>query len=669
MDCLNTLWCGDEIHEADSFASMSLEAGYGICGAATSREHGIDDDNDGILHALGHLVIVLDRLMSSLVPVQANMTDMRGGHELLDAIDHADTRTEYGYDGEEIFLENRERCFTYWRGDLCSRDLEIAGYFVAHEQGYFIEKHPEVFRIRILITHTSQFVRNKRMFYNVHFAHVSTFHRESSLLCIIIAQSRFVFSDAHKRGGVIMSSDEKSEQTEEKLEKKTAFVSTMGAEDAPDAVYDARQLGVPKMIVFGFQHMFAMFGATILVPVLTGLSVSATLLFAGLGTLLFHFLSQRKVPAFLGSSFAFIAGYAAIAPNGETELLPYACLGVACAGLLYLVLSALFRIFGAQRVMRYFPPVVTGPIVISIGLILASSAIANCETNWIVALVAIVTIFVCNLWGRGMIKIVPILLGVIVSYIVAACLGQVDFSSVADAAWIGLPVLWDNTVFSLAGPNFDAGLATTAIITIMPIALATMIEHIGDISAISFTCNRNYISDPGLHRTLLGDGLATILASLFGAPANTTYGENTGVLALTRVFDPRVVRIAALFAILFSFCPKFSAVIGAMPASVIGGVSLVLYGMISAVGIRNLVENRVNFVNMRNVLITALILVLSIGIAYSDPGAIVISIGEVTISLSGLAVGSLVGIILNIVLPGKTGYGEVAPDDLEQASL
>lgn len=462
-----------------------------------------------------------------------------------------------------------------------------------------------------------------------------------------------------------MSSDDNSEQTDEKIETPNDFVSTMGAEDAPDAVYDARQLGVPKMIVFGFQHMFAMFGATILVPVLTGLSVSATLLFAGLGTLLFHFLSQRKVPAFLGSSFAFIAGYAAIAPNGEAELLPYACLGVACAGLLYLALSALFRIFGAQRVMRYFPPVVTGPIVISIGLILASSAIANCETNWIVALVAIVTIFICNLWGRGMIKIVPILLGVVVSYIVAACLGQVDFSSVVDAAWIGLPVLWDNTVFSLAGPNFDAGLATTAIITIMPIALATMIEHIGDISAISFTCNRNYIADPGLHRTLLGDGLATILASLFGAPANTTYGENTGVLALTRVFDPRVVRIAALFAILFSFCPKFSAVIGAMPASVIGGVSLVLYGMISAVGIRNLVENRVNFVNMRNVLITALILVLSIGIAYSEVGAIVIPIGDITISLSGLAVGSLVGIILNIILPGKTGYGEVAPDDVE----
>ncbi len=407
------------------------------------------------------------------------------------------------------------------------------------------------------------------------------------------------------------------------------------------------------MVLFGFQHMFAMFGATILVPVLTGLSVQATLLFAGLGTLLFHLLSKGKVPAFLGSSFAFIAGYAAIAPNGEPELLPYACLGVACAGLLYLVLSALFRIFGANRVMRYFPPVVTGPIVIAIGLILSSSAIENCSTNWIIALIAIVTIIVCNVWGRGMIKVIPILMGVIVSYVCAIVMGEVDFSGVASADWIGLPVLMENTVFGLANPGFDSGLAITAIITIMPLAFATMIEHIGDISAISSTCNRNYIAEPGLHRTLLGDGLATILASLFGAPANTTYGENTGVLALTRVFDPRVVRLAACFAIVFSFCPKFAAVIGAMPASVIGGVSLILYGMISAVGVRNLIENRVDFLKSRNIIIAALILVLSIGIAYSTAGAIIIPAGNITISLSGLAIGSLVGIILNVILPYK----------------
>ena len=338
---------------------------------------------------------------------------------------------------------------------------------------------------------------------------------------------------------------------------ETKSVPTMGVEDSPDAIYDARTLGAPKMAVFGLQHMFAMFGATILVPTLTGLSVSATLLFAGLGTLLFHFASKGKVPAFLGSSFAFIAGYAAIAPNGEADLLPYACLGVACAGLLYLVLAALFRVFGPTRVMRFFPPVVTGPIVISIGLILASSAIENASTNWLVALVAVVIIVAANIWGKGMVKIVPILLGVVGSYAVAAAVGEVDFSGVAEAAWIGLPVAWNDTALSVFGPNFDAGLAITAVITIVPLAFATMIEHIGNVSAISSTCNRNYISEPGLHRTLLGDGLATILA--------------------------------ALFAIVLSFCPKFAAVIAAMPSCVIGGVSLVLYGMISAVGIRNLV--------------------------------------------------------------------------------
>ncbi|WP_305296800.1 uracil-xanthine permease family protein [Parvibacter caecicola] len=438
--------------------------------------------------------------------------------------------------------------------------------------------------------------------------------------------------------------------------KETKPVPTMGAKDAPDAVYDARTQGTPKMALFGLQHMFAMFGATILVPTLTGLSVSATLLFAGLGTFLFHLLSKGKVPAFLGSSFAFIAGYAAIAPNGEAELLPYACLGVACSGLLYLLLSLCFKVFGPKRVMRFFPPVVTGPIVICIGLILASSAIANCQTNWLVAIVAIAIIVICNIWGRGMIRIIPILLGVIGAYVVAALVGEVDWQPVADAAWVGLPVLWDNTVFSIFGAQFDAGLAITAIITIMPLAFATIIEHIGDMSAISSTCNRNYIAEPGLHRTLLGDGLATMLASLFGAPANTTYGENTGVLALTRVFDPRVVRLAALFAIVFSFCPKFAAVISCMPACVIGGVSLVLYGMISAVGIRNLVENHVDFMRSRNVLVAAIILVLSLGIAYSADGAITFMVGAVTISLSGLAMGSLVGILLNMALPNEEPY-------------
>ena len=420
------------------------------------------------------------------------------------------------------------------------------------------------------------------------------------------------------------------------------------------AVFDARALGRPKMTILGLQHLFAMFGATVLVPVITGLSVSATLLFAGLGTLLFHFLTKWKVPAFLGSSFAFLGGYAAVVQMGAeqglslAESLPYACLGVVCAGLTYFVLAALFAAFGPRKVMRFFPPVVTGPIIIAIGLTLSGSAISSCSTNWWIALLAIAIIIVCSIWGRGMARIVPILLGVLGSYIVAACFGLCDFGAVREASWLGVPFKMQETVFAVF-KSPDWGLVVAAIIAILPISLATMVEHIGDMCAISSTTGENYLADPGLHRTLMGDGFATILASLFGAPANTTYGENTGVLNLTRVFDPRVIRIAAVFAILLSFCPKFAALISAMPASTIGGVSLVLYGMISAVGVRNLVENKVDLTASRNVIIAALILVLAIGIKYGAGDSV--SIGFT--SLSGLAVAALAGIILNALLPGN----------------
>ena len=423
-----------------------------------------------------------------------------------------------------------------------------------------------------------------------------------------------------------------------------------------DGIYNVKELGAGKTIVLGLQHMFAMFGATVLVPLLTGLDVSTTLLFAGLGTLLFHLLTKMKVPAFLGSSFAFLGGYAAITrlPDGtlEPEKIPYACFGVACAGLVYLLLAGLIKLFSAKKVMKFFPPIVTGPIIIAIGLTLSKSAIDNCAANWWVALAAILVVIICNIWGKGMIKIVPILIGVVVSYIVGVCMGEVDFSAVAAAPWIGIPIHKEMTVLALFD-NFDPSLLITSIITIVPIALATIVEHVGDISAISSTTGRNYIKDPGLHRTLLGDGLATTLASLFGAPANTTYGENTGVLNLSKVYDPFVVRLAAIFAILFSFCPKFSAVIQTMPTATVGGISLILYGMISAVGVRNIVETQVDFTKSRNVIIAALILVLSIGVNYSTAGAIAFSIGKVTISLSGLAIGALAGIILNAILPGK----------------
>lgn len=422
-----------------------------------------------------------------------------------------------------------------------------------------------------------------------------------------------------------------------------------------------RNLGKGKMLLLGFQHVFAMFGATVLVPTLTGLNVSDTLLFAGLGTLLFHLLTKGKIPAFLGSSFAFLGGYAAVqtlvgnanaAAGASVSWIPYAGIGVAAAGLLYVLLAALFKAFGPAKVMRYFPPVVTGPIIICIGITLSASAVNNASANWWIAIVAVAVVVAANIWGKGMIKIIPILLGVVVSYVVAALAGQVDFTEVNEAAWLGLPIHWTDTAFSILG-NADGSLLISSIIIMMPIALATIIEHIGDICAISSTVGQNFIQEPGLHRSLLGDGLATTMAALFGAPANTTYGENTGVLALTRVYDPKVVRLAACIAVLLSFSPKFAALVHVMPTATIGGVSLILYGMISAVGVRNVVENQVDFTKSRNVIIAALIMSLSLGISFSAAGAISFAAGGVTISLSGLAVAALVGIVLNAVLPGN----------------
>ena len=417
-------------------------------------------------------------------------------------------------------------------------------------------------------------------------------------------------------------------------------------EKVNEGIFDARQLGVPKMIILGVQHTFAMFGATVLVPLLTGLNVSTTLLCAGLGTLLFHLISKGKVPAFLGSSFAFLGGFAIVAPMAadgtpNTEMLPYACGGVVFAGLVYLVMSLLITVFGIGKIMRFFPPVVTGPIIIAIGLILAPSAITNCATNWLLAFVALATVVVCNIWGKGMIKILPILLGVLVSYAVALATRSVNFEPIADAAWFGIPI------HTAALAKFDI----SAILTIMPIALATMMEHIGDIAAISATTGKNYIREPGLNKTLLGDGLATSMAGLLGGPANTTYGENTGVLALTKIYDPRVMRIAALFAILMSFSPKFDAVINTVPTAIIGGVSFILYGMISAIGVRNVVENQVDFTNSRNLIIAAVILVSALG--FNSLGGLTFQVAGVSITLSGLAIAAIMGILLNAILPGN----------------
>ncbi len=430
-----------------------------------------------------------------------------------------------------------------------------------------------------------------------------------------------------------------------------------------DAIYDARKLGTPKMLLLGLQHMFAMFGATILVPILVnnyfqgeGLSIQVTLFFAGVGTLFFHVCSKLKVPAFLGSSFAFLGGFSTVA-NLDTgifanmtygEKLPYACGGIVVAGVLYLVLALIIKLVGVKRVMRFLPPIVTGPIIICIGLSLAPSAVTNASSNWFLAFVALAVIVIFNIWGKGMWKIIPILLGVVISYVVAVIMNAagftnadgsaiLDFSSVASSSLIGLPP------FQLC--KFDI----TAILVMAPIALATMMEHIGDISAISATVGENFIEDPGLHRTLIGDGLATALAALFGGPANTTYGENTGVLELSHVYDPRVIRFAAVYAIILSFIPKMAAVIGSLPTAIIGGVSFILYGMISAIGVRNIVENKVDFTKSRNLIIAAVILVCGLGFS----NGVTFTVFGTPITLTSLAIAALAGIILNAILPGN----------------
>lgn len=421
-----------------------------------------------------------------------------------------------------------------------------------------------------------------------------------------------------------------------------------------DAIYDARVLGKKKMFLLGWQHVFAMFGATVIVPIITGLSVSATLLLAGIGTLLFHLITGGKVPAFLGSSFAFIGGYASITQAGASmglsaeQALPYACVGVFSAGMVYIIFATFFAVYGVKKVMRFFPPIVTGPIIISIGLILSGTAISSCNINWPTALVAIIIIITTSIWGKGMIRIIPILLGVTGSYIFATFMGEVDFTAFRNAAWIGFPVKYEDTVFSLMDePNWN--LLFTSIVVMVPVSIATIIEHIGDMCAISSTVAENFLEKPGLHRTLIGDGIATSFAAIFGGPANTTYGENTGVLNLTQIFDARVVRIAACIAICFSFSPKFASLINTIPTATIGGVSLILYGMISAVGLRNMVENKVNFSSTRNVIIAAVVLVLAIGVKYGANDSINFGVT----SLSGLGIAAVTGILLNFILPGR----------------
>ena len=441
-----------------------------------------------------------------------------------------------------------------------------------------------------------------------------------------------------------------------------------------EPIRDARKLGTPKMLVLGLQHMFAMFGATNLVPILVQqyglpLDIQTTLFFAGIGTLFFHVCTKFRVPAFLGSSFAFLGGFSTMAnlntgiyaDMSPQDKLAYTCGGIVVAGLLYLALALVIRLVGVKKVMRFLPPVVTGPIIVCIGLTLAPSAVSNASTCWPLALIALATIIIFNIWGKGMFKIIPILMGVVVSYIAAlimnACgvtvlnaageaIPLIDFTAVREASILGLPP------FQMA--KFDL----TAILVMAPIALATMMEHIGDMSAISATVGQNFIQEPGLHRTLVGDGIATSLAGMFGGPANTTYGENTGVLVLSKVHDPRVIRLAAVYAIVLSFIPKMADIIGSMPSAIVGGVSFILYGMISAIGVRNIVENNVDLTKSRNLIIAAVILVCGLGFS----SGITFTVAGTSITLTGLAIAALAGILLNAILPGNDYEFGVNPE-------
>ena len=448
-----------------------------------------------------------------------------------------------------------------------------------------------------------------------------------------------------------------------------------------EPIRDARLLGTGSMLLMGLQHMVAMFGATVLVPILVGgffkdatgepisqgMTVAVTLFCAGFGTLVFHVCAKMKVPAFLGSSFAFLGGFYTVANlnagiyagMGANEKAAYACGGVVIAGLAYFVLAGIIKLVGMKKVMRFLPPVVTGPIIICIGLSLAGSAIGNASTNWLLAIIALATIVIFNVWGKGLFRIIPILMGIAVSYVVALIMHMAgmtnpdgsaifNFAAIGESSWVGLPA------FQIC--KFDI----TAILVMAPIAIASMMEHIGDMSAISATTSTNFLADPGLHRTLMGDGLATALAGFVGGPSNTTYGENTGVLELSRVFDPKVVRLAAIYAIILSFIPKFSAIISTMPTAIIGGISFMLYGMISAIGVRNIVENRVDLTKSRNLIIAGVIFVCGLGFS----SGLTFKIGSTSVTLTALAIAAIAGIALNAILPGNDyEFGKNAAGD------
>ena len=388
-----------------------------------------------------------------------------------------------------------------------------------------------------------------------------------------------------------------------------------------------KTLGPVQKTIVGVQFLFVAFGATVLVPLLVGMDPSVALFTAGVGTLIFHLVTKGKVPIFLGSSFAFIAP---IIKATELYGLPGTLSGLIAVGAVYGIMSALVRFRGVSFISRLFPPVVVGPVIMLIGLSLANTGVNMAKENWLLAIISLLTTIVVSLFGKGLLRLIPIFSGIVVGYIAATIMGLVDFQPVADASWLALP--------AFVRPEFS----WEAIIFMIPVAIAPVIEHIGDVYAINEVAGKDFVKDPGLHRTMLGDGLACMVSAFIGGPPVTTYSEVTGAISLTKIADPAVIRIAAITGILFSVLGKVSAILKTIPSAVLGGIMLLLFGTIASVGINSLIKNKIDMGDTRNLVIASLILTLGIGGAE-------LTFGDFTIGGIGLA--ALVGVILNLIIP------------------
>lgn len=414
-----------------------------------------------------------------------------------------------------------------------------------------------------------------------------------------------------------------------------------------------------KNSVLAFQHMFAMLGATITVPLLTGMNTSLALIASGVGTLMFFFITKKKVPVYLGSSFAFLAVLQSFFADGYTnEMMGKVVVGIIATGLVYVMLSVIIKFFGSGFIKKLFPPVVIGSVIVCIGLGLAPSGaigpIGNTWQNWVVAIITLVTIICVSSFGKGYVKMLPILIGFIVGYGVALCFGLIDFTPLNNSSWI----IFEKTTFEEAFGFYKyLAIDWNVIVSIAPLAIVTFMEHIGDINANGAVCGADYMKDPGLHRTILGDGIATICAGLLGGPPNTTYGENTGVIALTGNKDPKNLALAACFAIALGVFSKFGGLIGTIPGPVVGGASFILYGMISGQGLKTFVDGKVDFTHNRNLIIAGVVMVIGLGFNFANVN---VAIGN--LQISALALATFVGIVLNLVLPKgeNESFGDVS---------